>query len=76
MKKVKSLYMSAYLAEEKKVAWSIFYRVGGHMNDVMGADSINEVLRVNAQRELEEVGLAKDSQNMEYLGFITMIIMK
>lgn len=46
--------------------------VGGHMNDVMGADSINEVLRVNAQRELEEeVGLAKeDSQNMEYLGFI------
>ncbi|WP_415429009.1 NUDIX domain-containing protein [Staphylococcus capitis] len=46
--------------------------VGGHMNDVMGVDSINEVLRVNAQRELEEeVGLAKeDSQNMEYLGFI------
>ncbi|PTH11931.1 DNA mismatch repair protein MutT [Staphylococcus capitis] len=46
--------------------------VGGHMNDVMGADSINEVLRVNAQRELEEeVGLAKeDSQNIEYLGFI------
>lgn len=46
--------------------------VGGHMNDVMGADFINEVLRVNAQRELEEeVGLAKeDSQNMEYLGFI------
>ena len=46
--------------------------VGGHMNDVMGADSINEVLRVNAQRELEEeVGLAKeDSQNMEYLVFI------
>lgn len=46
--------------------------VGGHMNDVMGAGSINEVLRVNAQRELEEeVGLAKeDSQNMEYLGFI------
>lgn len=46
--------------------------VGGHMNDVMGADSINEVLRVNAQRELEEeVDLAKeDSQNMEYLGFI------
>lgn len=46
--------------------------VGGHMNDIMGADSINEVLRVNAQRELEEeVGLAKeDSQNMEYLGFI------
>ena len=30
--------------------------VGGHMNDVVGADSINEVLRVNAQRELEEEG--------------------
>lgn len=46
--------------------------VGGHMNDVPGADSINEVLRINAQRELEEeVGLAsKDSQNMEYIGFI------
>ncbi|VED27577.1 NUDIX domain-containing protein [Staphylococcus warneri] len=46
--------------------------VGGHMNDVIGADSINEVLRVNAQRELEEeVGLpTEDSQNMEYLGFI------
>ena len=28
--------------------------VGGHMNDVVGADSINEVLRVNAQRELKK----------------------
>ncbi|HDB8477435.1 TPA: NUDIX domain-containing protein [Staphylococcus aureus] len=46
--------------------------VGGHMNDVSGAESINEVLRVNAQRELEEeVGLSEqDSQNMEYIGFI------
>lgn len=46
--------------------------VGGHMNNVVGADSINEVLRVNAQRELnEEVGLSEDrSQNMEYIGFI------
>lgn len=46
--------------------------VGGHMNNVVGADSINEVLRVNAQRELhEEVGLTEDrSQNMEYIGFI------
>ncbi|MCM0414477.1 NUDIX domain-containing protein [Staphylococcus aureus] len=46
--------------------------VGGHMNDVPGAESINEVLRVNAQRELEEeVGLSEqDSQNMEYIGFI------
>ncbi|HDA6961504.1 TPA: NUDIX domain-containing protein [Staphylococcus aureus] len=45
---------------------------GGHMNDVPGAESINEVLRVNAQRELEEeVGLSEqDSQNMEYIGFI------
>ncbi len=42
------------------------------MNDVPGAESINEVLRVNAQRELEEeVGLSEqDSQNMEYIGFI------
>ena len=46
--------------------------VGGHMNNVFGADSINEVLRVNAQRELnEEVGLSEDrSQNIEYIGFI------
>lgn len=46
--------------------------VGGHMNNVVGVDSINEVLRVNAQRELnEEVGLSEDrSQNMEYIGFI------
>ncbi|HCY4882864.1 TPA: NUDIX domain-containing protein, partial [Staphylococcus aureus] len=46
--------------------------VGGHMNGVPGAESINEVLRVNAQRELEEeVGLSEqDSQNMEYIGFI------
>lgn len=46
--------------------------VGGHMNNVVGADSINEVLRVNAQRELnEEVGLSEDRcQNMEYIGFI------
>ena len=46
--------------------------VGGHMNDVVGADNVNEVLRVNAQRELEEeVGLSSDkSQNMQYIGFI------
>ncbi|MDS3878734.1 NUDIX domain-containing protein [Staphylococcus hominis] len=46
--------------------------VGGHMNNIVGADSINEVLRVNAQRELnEEVGLSEDrSQNIEYIGFI------
>ncbi|MCJ1656166.1 NUDIX domain-containing protein [Staphylococcus sp. NRL 16/872] len=46
--------------------------VGGHMNDVVGAQSINEVLRVNAQRELEEeVGLSEQhSQNMDYIGFI------
>ena len=46
--------------------------VGGHMNDVKGADSINEVLRVNAQRELEEeVGLsAQKSRNLAYIGFI------
>ncbi|MGZ9808188.1 NUDIX domain-containing protein [Staphylococcus haemolyticus] len=46
--------------------------VGGHMNDVIGANSVNEVLRVNAQRELEEeVGLLEaNSQNLEYIGFI------
>lgn len=46
--------------------------VGGHMNDVPGAESINEVLRINAQRELEEeVGIqSQDSQNMDYVGFI------
>lgn len=46
--------------------------VGGHMNDVVGADTINEVLRTNAQRELEEeVGLPTDkSQNLQYIGFI------
>ena len=46
--------------------------VGGHMNDVKGAESINEVLRVNAQRELdEEVGLPEHkSQNLAYIGFI------
>lgn len=46
--------------------------VGGHMNDIVGADTINEVLRTNAQRELEEeVGLAPEqSQNLQYIGFI------
>ena len=46
------------------------------MNDVPGAESINEVLRVNAQRELEEeVGLSEqDSQNMEYTVLLMMII--
>ncbi|PTI48089.1 NUDIX domain-containing protein [Staphylococcus succinus] len=46
--------------------------VGGHMNDVLGAESINEVLRINAQRELEEeVGLPDHkSQNLTYIGFI------
>lgn len=46
--------------------------VGGHMNDVLGAEFINEVLRINAQRELEEeVGLPDHkSQNLAYIGFI------
>lgn len=46
--------------------------VGGHMNDVLGSESINEVLRINAQRELEEeVGLPDHkSQNLAYIGFI------
>lgn len=58
--------------EEERLHGQSSVGVGGHMNNVVGADSINEVLRVNAQRELnEEVGLSEDrSQNMEYIGFI------
>ena len=46
--------------------------VGGHMNDIVGAASINEILRINAQRELEEeVGLSEQkTQNLQYIGFI------
>ncbi len=46
--------------------------VGGHMNDIVGAASINEVLRINAQRELEEeIGLSEQkTQNLQYIGFI------
>ena len=70
--------MSAYLAEEKRLHGQSSIGVGGHMNDVMGADSINEVLRVNAQRELEEeVGLAKKIlKTWNILDLLTMIIMK
>ena len=72
MKKEKFLSTNVYLVAEKRLHGQSSIGVGGHMNDVVGADSINEVLRVNAQRELEEeVGLAsEDSQNMEYIGFI------
>ena len=65
--------MSVFLVGEERLhGQQSSIGVGGHMNDVTGADSINEVLRVNAQRELEEeVGLSNNkSQNMEYLGFI------
>lgn len=46
--------------------------VGGHMNEVSDAKTIDEVLRVNAQRELqEEVGLdPAKSERLEYIGFI------
>nr|WP_263313044.1 NUDIX domain-containing protein [Mammaliicoccus sp. Marseille-Q6498] len=46
--------------------------VGGHMNDVSNAVNVEEVIRVNAERELEEeVGLNKeDVENMELIGFI------
>ncbi|MBO3077339.1 NUDIX domain-containing protein [Mammaliicoccus vitulinus] len=46
--------------------------VGGHMNDVPGATNVEEVIRENAARELEEeVGLNKqDVENMELIGFI------
>ncbi|MGK9043505.1 NUDIX domain-containing protein [Mammaliicoccus vitulinus] len=46
--------------------------VGGHMNDVPDATNVEEVIRENAARELEEeVGLNKqDVENMELIGFI------
>ena len=48
--------------------------VGGHMNDVTGADSINEVLRVNAQRELEEeVGLSNNDVGKVHMGVVFKI---
>lgn len=52
--------------------------VGGHMNNVVGADSINEVLRVNAQRELnEEVGLSEDDLKIwNILVLLMMILMQ
>lgn len=52
--------------------------VGGHMNDVPGAESINEVLRVNAQRELEEeVGLVSKIHKIWSISVLLMtIIMK
>lgn len=46
--------------------------VGGHMNDVPEADGIENVLRINALRELEEeVGLtAEKAKDMVHVGFI------
>lgn len=46
--------------------------VGGHMNDVPNATNVDEVIRDNAERELEEeVGLDKENvKNMELIGFI------
>ena len=46
--------------------------VGGHMNDVPNATNVEEVIRDNAERELEEeVGLDKENvKNMELIGFI------
>ena len=50
--------------------------VGGHMNNVVGADSINEVLRVNAQRELnEEVGLSEDDLKIWNILVLLMTIL-
>ena len=48
------------------------------MNNVVGADSINEVLRVNAQRELnEEVGLSEDDLKIwNILVLLMMILMQ
>lgn len=46
--------------------------VGGHMNDVAEKETIEDKLRVNASRELEEeVGLSKDDvKNIEIHGLI------
>ncbi|EKU50185.1 NUDIX domain-containing protein [Staphylococcus massiliensis] len=46
--------------------------VGGHMNDVEDAKTIEDVVRTNAARELEEeVGLSEEAcKNMEHIGFI------
>lgn len=46
--------------------------VGGHMNDVEEAGSIDDKLSINAKRELkEEVGLAGDElRNIEIMGLI------
>ena len=46
------------------------------MNNVVGADSINEVLRVNAQRELnEEVGLSEDDLKIWNILVLLMTIL-
>ena len=52
--------------------------VGGHMNDVVGADNVNEVLRVNAQRELEGklVYHQTNRRICNILVLLMMIIMK
>ena len=47
--KEKFLSTNVYLVAEKRLHGQSSIGVGGHMNDVVGADSINEVLRVNAQ---------------------------
>lgn len=46
--------------------------VGGHMNDVKEASNIEEVIKVNADRELEEeVGLNKEQlEDMSFIGLI------
>ena len=50
MRRVKSLFTNVFLVVEERLHGQSSIGVGGHMNDVVGADSINEVLRVNAQR--------------------------
>ncbi|ARJ49972.1 NUDIX domain-containing protein [Staphylococcus lutrae] len=46
--------------------------VGGHMNDVPHATSVDEVIKINASRELqEEVGIEiNDPAALQFLGFI------
>ena len=72
MRRVKSLFTNVFLVVEKNsLHGQSSIGVGGHMNDVVGADSINEVLELMLKKLEEEVGLSNNkSQNMEYLGFI------
>ncbi|MBA8761881.1 NUDIX domain-containing protein [Staphylococcus coagulans] len=57
---------------EARLHGSASIGVGGHMNDVPNAQNIEEVIKINASRELEEeVGLTvDDSKAFNFIGFI------